>query len=224
MKKYLITGFSGFVSRHFLQFLEDNEIEADVLGVSRSAPLFSTSSFRHVHCKFMALDLLDRHATHEALSWFRPHYAVHLAAQSSVGYSWQHPVESFTNNTNIFLNLVDQVRTLKLGCRILSVGSSEEYGNVTDAQLPLRVDTPVHPLSTYAVARVSQELLSKVYAEGYGVDVVLTRSFNHTGPYQRPDFVLPSFAKQLVSFKRAGVLGTLVTGDRTIVRDFIDVR
>lgn len=224
MSKYLITGFSGFVSRHFLQFLEDVGADAEVLGVSRSQPAFSLDQFRHVRCTHRRADLLDKAETGEILESFRPDYILHLAAYSSVGFSWLHPVDSFANNTNIFLNLLDQVRIRKLQCRILSVGSSEEYGNVTADKLPLREDLPLQPLSPYAVARVSQELLSKVYVDGYGLDVIMTRSFNHTGPHQRDAFVVPSFARQLVAIQRGGAPAKLVTGDESVVRDFVDVR
>jgi GDP-4-dehydro-6-deoxy-D-mannose reductase len=103
-------------------------------------------------------------------------------------------VQSFQNNTNIFLNLIDGVRKLNMDVRLLSIGSSEEYGNVTDEDLPLTEDHRLNPVSPYAVARISQEYLSKVYADGYGMDIVLTRSFNHIGPMQSSVFVVSSLA------------------------------
>jgi GDP-4-dehydro-6-deoxy-D-mannose reductase len=224
MTKILVTGASGFVSRHLLEYLESLGSHAEVLGVSRTAPPFSTAHFKHVHCTFRELDLLDKEVVDAMMYGFQPDYIVHLAAYSSVGYSWHKPVESFANNTNIFLNLLEQVRALDLRCRVLSVGSSEEYGDVDPASLPLREDTRLRPVSPYAVARVSQEMLSTVYARGYGLDIVMTRSFNHTGPFQREVFAVPSLAKQLVAISKGEAPARLVTGDRTIVRDFVDVR
>jgi GDP-4-dehydro-6-deoxy-D-mannose reductase len=224
MKKILITGFSGFVSRHFVVHLEENQIEAEVLGVGRTAPEFSLDEFKYPRCSFRHLDLLDRSGVDDLIYRFQPTHIVHLAAYSSVGFSWQKPVESFANNTNVLLNLLEQVRTLQLGCRVLSVGSSEEYGNVSERDLPLREDTPLNPVSPYAVARVAQEMLSRVYVEGYGLDVVMTRSFNHIGTFQRDTFVVPSLAKQLTAIRYKGNEPRLVIGDGTIVRDFVDVR
>ncbi len=156
---------------------------------------------------------------------FQPDYILHLASYSSVAFSWTHPVLSFQNNTNIFLNLLDAVRKLNLSTRILSIGSSEEYGNVCEEDLPLKEDHPLKPISPYAVARVSQEMLSKIYADGYGLNVIMTRSFNHIGTYQKDIFVVPSFIKQLVQIKNnGGKCSELVAGDISIVRDFIDVR
>jgi GDP-4-dehydro-6-deoxy-D-mannose reductase len=222
--RILITGASGFVSRHLLEYLDVIEPHAQVLGVSRTVPAFSTDHLRTLQCDFQQLDMLDKERVTEVLHGFQPDFIVHLAAYSSVGYSWQKPVESFANNTNIFLNLLDQVRALGLRCRILSVGSSEEYGDVDPASLPLREETTLRPVSPYAVARVSQEMLSRVYVRGYGLDIVMTRSFNHTGPFQKDVFVVPSLAKQLVAISRGEAPRCLRTGDRTIVRDFVDVR
>ena len=222
--KILVTGFSGFVGRHFLDYLEENAVEADLLGVGRSALGFPLDGLRHVRAAYQSLDLLNKGGVDEIIYGFQPTHILHLAAYSSVGFSWQKPVESFMNNTNVLLNLLEQVRTLKLKCRVLSVGSSEEYGNVQAEAVPLREDAVLRPVSPYAAARVAQEMLSRVYAEGYGLDIVMTRSFNHIGPYQRDVFAIPSLARQLTAIRYRGAAPRLVTGDRGVVRDFVDVR
>lgn len=224
MDRYLITGFSGFVAHHFLQFLEAQQEPVQVLGIDIYSPLFDVGSFRYVACTFAQTDLLDKDKVDEIIFDFQPNYLLHLASFSSVSFSWKNPVASFANNTNIFLNLLEKMRQMNLQCRILSIGSSEEYGNVPASALPLREDGALNPLSPYAVARVSQEMLSKVYVDGYGMDIILTRSFNHIGPGQREAFVVSSFARQLVEMKHAAKPKKLVTGDLSIVRDFLDVR
>ncbi|MBI2271760.1 MAG: GDP-mannose 4,6-dehydratase [Bacteroidetes bacterium] len=225
MEKYLITGFSGFVSKHFIDYLEQNDVAATVLGIDLNKPEFDLSEYKKVKCSFQQVDLLNKDDVDRVMKQFRPDYILHLASYSSVAFSWQNPVASFTNNTNIFLNLIERVRALGITCRILSVGSSEEYGNVSPSDLPLREDHLLNPLSPYAVARVAQELLSKVFVTGYGSDIILTRSFNHIGPGQKDVFVIASFAKKLVDIKRKKIASNeLATGDLTIVRDFVDVR
>ena len=74
------------------------------------------------------------------------------------------------------------------------------------------------------MARVAQEMLSKLYADSYALNIMMTRSFNHIGPRQRDIFVIPSFVKQLVEIKRSGGKGTMRVGNLDIVRDFLDVR
>jgi GDP-4-dehydro-6-deoxy-D-mannose reductase len=225
MKKYLITGYSGFVSRHFLEHLDKNEIHASIKGLDVQKPEFSHSSYKNIRLDFEKIDLLDRDHVESIIFNFQPDYIVHLASYSSVAFSWKEPILSFRNNMNIYLNLLESVRKLSQPVRILSIGSSEEYGNVDEKSLPLTEAHVPRPVSPYAVARVSQEMISKVYVDGYGLDIVMTRSFNHIGPFQRDTFVISSFAKQLVEIKKSGKnSGELVTGDTSIVRDFTDVR
>jgi GDP-4-dehydro-6-deoxy-D-mannose reductase len=225
MKKFLVTGFSGFVSRHFCEYLERNGIRSFIKGIDVLYPDFKQESFKNIKFDFARIDLLDKSKIENIIFEFQPNYIVHLASFSSVAFSWKEPIQSFQNNTNIFLNLLEAVRKSHISTRILSIGSSEEYGNVIERDLPLREEQPLKPVSPYAVARVSQELLSHIYVQGYGLDIVMTRSFNHIGPYQKDIFVVPSFVRQLVQLKKNGTATKkLITGDTTIIRDFIDVR
>jgi GDP-4-dehydro-6-deoxy-D-mannose reductase len=225
MKKYLVTGFSGFVGRHFLDFLEKAGEAAYVRGIDLHRPTFDTYGRRSVKCDFQAIDLRSRRDLSRVIKEFRPDFVLHLASYSSVAFSWQKPILAFVNNTNIFLNLVDAVRDSDVRPRILSVGSSEEYGEVSKEDLPLEEDHYLRPVSPYAAARASQEILSNVYVEGYDLDIVLTRSFNHVGPFQMRKFAVPSFASRLVDAAVRGKSETVLnTGDASIVRDFTDVR
>ena len=225
MTKYLITGFSGFVSRHFLEYLTKHKTAVSVLGIDLLPPSFKAKDFSGLKWRYEKIDLLEKRKVEDLLWKFRPDYILHLASYSSVAFSWKNPTLSFQNNTNIFLNLLEVVRKLGLQTRILAVGSSDEYGNVTPDDLPLKEDSPLNPVSPYAVARVSQELLAKIYVEGFGLDIIRTRSFNHIGPGQREIFVVSSFARQMVELeKRRQSSGRITTGDVSIIRDFVDVR
>ena len=216
-RKILITGANGFVARHLIDALRARGDE--VVGVD----VGSTSAWdvdRYYSCNLIGVDAIKIILLIE-----RPDVIIHLAAVSSVAQSWKMPVDSFLNNTNIFLNVAEAVRALGLASRILSVGSSEEYGNVPKEEMPINEEHPLSPASPYAVARVAQEQLSRLYAEGFGLDVVMTRSFNQIGPGQRPAFVVPSFVDQLMAGKREGKKTVEVkVGDLSIVRDFLDVR
>lgn len=224
-KKMLITGFSGFVSRHLLAYLQDNDNTMEVCGIDVNPPAFDISEFHNIKVTYYRVNLLEINAVKNLLAVFRPDYIIHLASLSSVAYSWKHPIECFQNNTNIFLNIIAAVQELGIKCRVLSVGSSEEYGNVGESDLPLREDSNLLPGSPYAVARVAQEMLSHVYADSYGVDIVMTRSFNHIGPWQDTHFVIPGFISKILAIKNAGKpCGTIETGDLSIIRDFVDVR
>lgn len=197
----------------------------EVCGVDLRPPAFDLAAFHRIKITYHTVNLLETDSVRNLLEQFRPDYIVHLASFSSVAYSWKHPVTCFQNNTNIFLNIIAAVQELNLKCRVLSVGSSEEYGNVAEQDLPLREDNSLLPCSPYAVARVAQEMLSHVYADSYGVDIVMTRSFNHIGPWQDTRFVVPGFISRIAAIRNAGKSqGVIETGDLSIVRDFVDVR
>lgn len=225
MDRYLITGFSGFVGRHFLEYLSASGRPADLLGIDLSCPDFELGGEGLGQVDFQEMDLLDREGFEKVLRDFQPNYILHLASYSSVAFSWENPIKSFQNNTNIFLNMLEAVRSVDPRIRILSIGSSEEYGDLPQGQSAFREQDSLHPISPYAVARVSQEMLTKVYVHGYGMDIVMTRSFNHIGPGQKETFAIASFAKRLVEMKKEGVVSPkLMTGDISLIRDFVDVR
>ena len=226
MRKIIVTGFSGFVARHYLDYLHENESGTSVLGLDVVEPRFSLDDYNdRLDITFQTLNLMDDEAVRQVIADYQPTEILHLAAFSSVGYSWQHPADCFSNNTKVFLSVVEAVRVLELKCRILSVGSSEIYGDVQVEDLPLREDRLVQPLNPYAIARQSQEQLAHLYAKHFGVEVILTRSFNHIGPRQDTRFVAPSFVERILNVKRAGATsGVIETGDTTVVRDFLDVR
>jgi GDP-4-dehydro-6-deoxy-D-mannose reductase len=225
MDRYLITGFSGFVSRHFVEYLEMLKHPVSVMGIDINPPDFRLDRFSHVQCDFVKMDLLDRQGIEKIILQFHPNYILHLASFSSVAFSWENPVISFQNNTNIFLNLLEAVHSVNSEIRILSIGSSEEYGDLAGSNATFHEDDGLNPISPYAVARVSQEMLSKVYTKGYGLNIVMTRSFNHIGPGQKESFVISSFAKRLVEMKKSGATSPkLMTGDISVIRDFVDVR
>ena len=225
MDRYLLPGFSGFVGKHFLEYLEILKSPVFLLGIDIAVPNFGLDGLNHVQLDFQKMDLLDREGFEKIILQFQPDYILHLASYSSVAFSWENPVTSFQNNTNIFLNVLSAVHSVNPEIRILSIGSSEEYGNLAEGNVIFHEEDALHPISPYAVARVSQEMLSQVYAKGYGLDVVMTRSFNHIGPGQKETFVISSFAKRLVEMKKGGVSSPkLMTGDISLIRDFVDVR
>lgn len=211
--KYLITGANGFVSRYFIEYLQEQEPKATIYGVD-----ITEGHIKNVQYKQM--DLTDRFTVYRLLEEIKPDYIVHLAAMSSVAQSWQDPAKCFINNTSVFLNLADATRELNLQCRILSVGSSEEYGIYNE---PVKEDFVLHPKSPYSVARLSQEYLSKLYVDNYRMDIVMTRSFNHIGPRQNSKFVIPSFIEQLVKIS-IGEQSEMSVGNVEVIRDFLDVR
>lgn len=214
MSKYLITGVMGFVGRYFVDYLAQNEPDAIVYGVDIPEQC-------NINIKYEALNLMDGAKVQDIVKKIKPDYIVHLAAMSSVAQSWAEPANCFVNNMSAFLNLADAVHSNNLKTRILSVGSSEEYGIYDE---PMKENFVLHPKSPYSVARLSQEYMSKLYVDRFDMDIVMTRSFNHIGPRQSTKFVIPSFIEQLVNIASGKSENKMLVGNIDVVRDFTDVR
>lgn len=224
--KIVVTGISGFVARHFVEFLSTLHTPIEVLGIfNQHKPTFTENEYYNVNCKFIQLNLLDRQLVTDAISNFKPNHIVHFAAKSSVALSWQKPGEIVSENAQIFINLIETLRETGIPCRMLSIGSAEEYGHIKSNALPLVETYPCIPVSPYGAARVLQNNLVGIYTKNYGLDLVHTRSFNHFGPYQNENFVIGSFLKQITTQKMEGKKDiTLMVGDIDVIRDFTDVR
>ena len=115
--------------------------------------------------------------------------------------SRQDPWFTLENNIRSQLNILESVVQLGLGSRVLVIGSGEEYGLVTEVDLPIDEDTPLRPANPYAVSKVAQDYLGLQYYLGYGVQTVRIRSFNHIGPRQRQGFVAADFAAQIAEIE-----------------------
>ncbi len=215
MKKYLITGVSGFVAEYMVACLKAHEPDCDILGLARK------DEPPHLDIRYQKVDLTDKEKVLNTISDYQPDYIIHLAAISSVAQSWQTPDVSFLNNTTGFLNLAEAVRINGLKTRILTVGSSEEYGRY---QVAVKEDFNLYPKSPYSVAKVAQEYLSKLYVDRFDLDIVMTRSFNHIGPKQNIKFAIPSFINQLVAISEGKSDNVIKVGNIEVIRDFMDVR
>jgi len=223
--KYVITGASGFVAGHLIEAIFKDDPEALITALDLSEPDYSfiDPSLRK-SIQYSKADLLSMNDLIKILELSGAHFVIHLAAYSSVAYSWQKPIECFNNNFNIFLNLLEAVKKVNPVIRVLSIGSSEQYGIVTADKIPLKESEPPNPVSPYAVARVAQEYMAAVYVKGFNLDIVSTRSFNHFGPRQDERFVLSSFARQVAEIKKGMRKPVINVGDLEIIRDFTDVR
>ncbi len=173
----------------------------------------------------LPLDLRDSTAVEAALREHLPSAIVHLAAQSSGARSFVDPKHTLRNNVEATLGLLEALRRLTdPRPRLLSIGSCEEYGAPADeSELPLRESQPLRPGNPYAVSKAAQTLLCQQYRRAHGLNLLCTRSFTHTGPGQRPDFVWSSFAQQIARLERAGG-GDLLVGNLEPSRDLSDVR
>jgi GDP-4-dehydro-6-deoxy-D-mannose reductase len=197
----LVTGAGGFVGRHLTAHL--TACGDDVV------PLRD------------GVDVADEAAVVAAVAEAEPHVVYHLAGWAHVGESWKQPTEV------VRVNVAGTAAVLE-GCRragverILVVGSADAYGIFAAADLPLREEQPLRPVTPYGASKAAAEVLALQAHRSSGAGVVLTRSFNHTGAGQNPSFVVPALARRIVEAEAAGG-GDVRVGNLSAQRDLLDV-
>jgi GDP-4-dehydro-6-deoxy-D-mannose reductase len=170
------------------------------------------------------LDILDAQMLLERLNRIRPDYIFHLAAQSSVAFSWKNPDLTVDVNIKGTLHVLEAIRRLDWRPRLLLIGSGEEYGTIQEEDIPIREEVDLKPGNLYAVTKVCQNMIGKIYSDAYQLDVLSVRSFNHIGPNQEPLFVVADFCKQVVEIERGAHKSAICVGNLSARRDFTDVR
>jgi GDP-4-dehydro-6-deoxy-D-mannose reductase len=133
------------------------------------------------------------------------------------------PAEAFRVNVGGTAALFEALRALGLRPPVLVVGSSEIYGSPGPGDLPLTEDSPIASVKPYALSKIGEEAVAMEEAARHEFPVIVTRSFNHTGPGQRPVFVVPAMARRVVSVKR-GEAAVVRAGNVDVRRDLTDVR
>jgi GDP-4-dehydro-6-deoxy-D-mannose reductase len=220
--KILITGITGFAGSHLADYaVAQGEVEIYGTARWRSPP----QNIEHLRDRITVIDadLRDASSVESLVAEIKPDLIFHLAAQSYVVSSWKHPTETITTNLVGTVNIFEAVRRAKYEPRLLVACSSEEYGFVDPSEVPITEDNPLRPLSPYGVSKVGQDLLSYQYFKSYGLNVVRTRAFNHTGPRRGRVFVCSNFAIQILEAQK-GLRPDVNVGNLEAVRDFTDVR
>jgi GDP-4-dehydro-6-deoxy-D-mannose reductase len=213
--RVLITGASGFAGGYLARACA--EAGEEVVGISRSGAIPGGAG----HAR--AVDLTDGDLVREVVREVAPDVIYHVAALSSVGRSWEEPDRTMEENVRSAVNLLEAIRISAPSARIVWVSSCEVYG--PPAQLPVPESAPHHPANPYAVSKSAAEMLADVYADAYGLDIVIARPFSHSGPGQRPIFIFSSLAHQAARARLEGAERvTIVTGNPDTRRDFTDVR
>jgi GDP-4-dehydro-6-deoxy-D-mannose reductase len=197
--RVLITGITGFVGSHMAEYAIARG--ARVFGCTRGRRRAENIESLLPRLDLVQCDLLDAPDVRHLLEQCAPTHVVHLAAQSSAGDSWQAPAETLTTNVVGQVNLLEAVRTLDAPPRVLCVGSSDEYGQVEEDELPVRETNPLRPLSPYAVSKVAQDLMGYQYWRSYGVPIVRARAFGHDGPRRGEAYVTSSVARQIAEIE-----------------------
>ena len=210
MRKALITGSQGFVGHYLRRELEEHGYAVTGLDLQTGEGV-------------IVIDLLDGDGVKRVIAQQQPDVIIHLAGQANVGRSWAIPQKTVELNVIAAINLMEAVRQEKPDCRQVLVGSSDQYGNLGEAGKLVSETLETHPQTPYAVSKKAQEEMAGIYVKAYGLNICMTRSFNHAGAGQGKGFLIPDFASGIVAVER-GQQPCLRVGNLTARRDFTHVR
>jgi len=217
-KKILITGATGFVGQYLFKFLEKEGLT--VFGTS------FPENPQPWQKNIVYLDLRLEKEVYEIIRRIEPDWIFHLAAISNVGQSWEKRREVMETNVMGYFNLLEACRRFCPRARLLYVSSSDVYGQRErgrEAEL-LSEDDPINLSNPYAFTKACGEWLSRFYVNSEGLQIVIARSFPHTGPGQRSDFVCSDWARQLARIELGLAEPEIKVGNINLERDFTDVR
>lgn len=237
MIKALITGVTGMVGSHMADFLLENT-DWEIFGVCRwRSPLDNVSHLldranKKNRIYFEYADINDEMSLLKAVHKIKPDYVFHLAAQSYPQTSFSAPID--TLNTNI-LGTCRLLEALHLEMErdgqyhpiIHICASSEVFGKIPVDKKPesgIHEECPFHPASPYAISKVGTDLLGRYYAEAYGMTVMTTRMFTHTGPRRGDVFHESTFAKQIAMIEDGHIAPVVKVGNLKSLRTYADVR
>ena len=204
--KVLITGALGFIGNKVGQYFLDKGY--DVIGWDR---FDSESSF-----PVSIVDMLDESEIIKALESSLPDIVIHCAGSADVGKSVQNPEADYEGNVTITHNLLFALHKLGMErTRVVFLSSAGVYGNPD--KLPITEDTPLNPLSPYAVHKVMCEELCKYFATNYKMHIKVARIFSAYGAGLRKQIFWDMYNK----YKSTGCLEMFGTGNES--RDYIHV-
>jgi GDPmannose 4,6-dehydratase len=226
MKKAMITGVTGQDGAYLAEFLLGKGYE--VHGIKRRTSLLNTERIDHLyrdphvpdHRFFLHYgDMTDSNSLIRVLQKVQPDEVYNLAAQSHVAVSFEQP--EFTANTNALgtLRLLEGIRILGMQERVrfYQASSSELYGLIH--QSPQDEDTPFHPRSPYAVAKLYAYWITVNYREAYGMYASNGILFNHESPIRGETFVTRKITRDLARVK-VGLQACIYLGNLDAKRDW----
>ena len=211
----LITGAAGFAGSHVVEALGGSE---DVVGWTHHAP--PPQEIARL-ARWQRVDLLNPSEVREAIARLKPSAVIHCAGAPNVAHSWRDTVTPLSANVLATHHLFDALSRTGTACRVVVTGSGTVYAASTAA---LTEESPIAPSNPYAVSKLVQEQLAFRAAREDGIDVIVTRSFNHTGPRQSAAFAAPNMARQIALIEAGRAEPVIRTGNLDAQRDITDVR
>ena len=217
--KVLITGITGLAGYHLYNHLAKDK-KYEICGTYNRN---KKNADALIDAEIFKCDINDIASVKSVLEQCEPEQIFHFGAYVTVHNSFNNPAPIFQTNVMGTVNVLESIRMADLDCKMLITGSAEEYGKIPQEMMPIKETYALNPVSPYGLSKKLQEEVGLLYNRTYGLDVVLTRTFHYSGPYQPLGFVFSDFAKQIVDIKN-GTQDYIKVGNLDAKRDFTDIR
>ena len=223
-KRILITGITGFVGSHLAEYILNLREKHQIYGLCRWRSPKDNLEKIYDKITLLEADLCDLGSLIRHLKTIRPDIIFHLGAQSYVLTSFNSPIQTLWTNVIGTTNLLEAVRIVEIDPMIHICSSSEVYGQVRKADVPIKETCPFRPASPYAVSKIGEDMIAFQYWVSYGLKTLRTRMFTHTGPRRGDVFATSFFAKQVAAAELGLKEPVVLVGNLKSVRTFCDVR
>ena len=229
MPTALITGITGMVGSHLADYILEHT-DWNIVGMARwRSPMDNIGHLvsrinSNDRVSLIYGDLRDTLSIFHVVQTCKPDFVFHLAAQSFPRTSFESPLDTLDTNIQGTNRLLEALKQHKRDAVIHVCASSEVFGRVPKEKLPIDEECTFHPASPYAISKVGTDLVGRFYAEAYGMTVMTTRMFTHTGPRRGDVFAESTFAKQIALIEANLIPPVLKVGNLDSLRTFADVR
>lgn len=221
--KVLITGIGGFAGSHLADHIVQHT-DASVYGIVRDVEKDENLKQLGSAVQCSPCDITDFQSVFSVVKSIKPDIIFHVAGQAFVPSSFAHAAETFKTNVIGTINIFEAVKACEINPRIIVVTSGEVYGETAGLPAYHTEHSVPQPVNPYAASKTSVDYIAQTYKKYEGLNIVIARPFNHTGPRQKPNFVCSSIAKQIVTLRKEKAPLVLRVGNIKASRDFTDVR
>jgi GDP-4-dehydro-6-deoxy-D-mannose reductase len=221
--KVLITGIGGFAGSHLADYILANT-QANVFGILRDLEKDDNLAQHNGKISLSHCEISEFQPIFKVIKEIKPDIIFHVAGQAFVPSSFEFAAETFKTNVIGTINIFEAVKACDINPRIVVVTSGEIYGETFGLPSLHSEQSIPQPVNPYAASKTSVDYIAQTYKKYEGLNIVVARPFNHTGPRQKPNFVCSSIAKQIVAIQKNNSEKVLRVGNIKARRDFTDVR
>jgi len=219
VKTAIITGVTGQDGAYLSELLLKNDYS--IIGLTRSYNTANFDKLEYLGIKdkiiFEECDLTDISSIINIFAKYNPDEVYNLASQSSVGLSFNQPIGTIHYNILSVLNLLESIKIVNKNIKFYQASSSEMFGLVK--KLPITEETPVHPVSPYAISKASAHWIAVSYRESYNIFACSGILFNHESYLRSHNFFVKKVITDAINIKK-GKLSKITVGNLDIKRDF----